>query len=46
LRRRRIPMSQEGRRRAAQRKARLVRAGKLGVMVIFAVCAVLIVRQL
>jgi hypothetical protein len=39
-------MSQEGRRRAAQRKARLVRAGKLGVMAMFAVCAVLIAGQL
>jgi hypothetical protein len=46
LRKRRIPMSQEGRRRAAKRKALMIRLGKLCVIAVFAICVVIVAREL
>lgn len=43
---RRIPMSEEGRRLAAKREARMIRWGKIGVLAAYALAGVLLVMQL
>ncbi len=42
---RRIPMSDEGRRRAARREERLVQWGKIGVLAAYALVGILLLTQ-